>query len=73
MMTNYEQKFKFGKWKKLVGNYVTAGGDPVFVCGKCGGSSHVYGIEHQTRRQICEKCGSINSYPWEKVYEEVSE
>ena len=41
---------------KQVHGYVTPGGDPVFGCGKL----------------ICDNCGSINLYPWEKSYEETS-
>ena len=60
---------KFGKWKEVHG-YVTPGGDPVFACGLCGGSEHVHGVEHPRRKTVCDNCGQINSYPWEKTYEE---
>lgn len=55
-----------GKWKQVFG-YVTAGGDPVFECGQCGGTRHVYGIEHlYNRKKFCDQCGAVNTYPWEK-------
>lgn len=56
---------KFGKWKKVPG-YATAGGDPVFACGLCGGSEHVYGVEHPKRKSMCDQCGAFNVYPYEK-------
>ena len=56
----------FGHWRQEHG-YATAGGDPVFVCGSCGGSLHVYGVEHPKKRIVCSECGAINIYPWEKV------
>lgn len=66
------REIKFGKWVKDTGNYITPGGDPIFVCGCCGGSSHLYGVEFRRRKMICDECGSINSYPWEKTYEEIT-
>ena len=63
-----------GRWVKPSDghNYCTAGGDPVFCCEKCGGSHHVYGVEHPKRKFICDNCGCINLYPWEKSYDETS-
>lgn len=61
---------KFGKWKELKGGYLTPGGTPIYVCGECGGSEHLHGVEYPRRKMVCDQCGSINSYPWEKTYEE---
>ena len=44
--------------------WITAGGDPVYKCPHCG-ATHVYGIEHQNKQEICENCGQRNYYPWE--------
>jgi len=63
-------KYKFGKWKKLDGNYLSPGGTPAFVCGNCGGSQHLHGVEYGRRKIVCFECGNINIYPWEKSYEE---
>lgn len=63
-------KYRFSKWKKLDGNYMTPGGTPTYVCGNCGGSQHLYGVEFSRRKIICDDCGYINIYPWEKSYEE---
>ena len=52
-----------GVWIEQRG-WVTAGGDPVWACPKCG-ATHVYGVEHQHRQTICENCGQRNVYPWE--------
>ena len=49
------------KWRKVHG-YCTAGGDPVYVCGKCGKGEHVYGIEHPEKMHVCPNCGAINEY-----------
>ena len=63
----------FGRWIKISG-YCTAGGDPVYACSNCGGSEHVYGIEHRKRKTVCDNCGSINIYPYEeRVKEEEDE
>lgn len=64
---------KFGKWQKLSGDWITPGGEPVYVCGKCGGSEHLYGIEFRKRKMVCDECGSINSYPWEETIEQDGE
>lgn len=60
----------FGKWKKKIGSYMTPGGTPIYVCGRCGGTEHLYGAEFPKRKMICDDCGSINSYPWEKTIEQ---
>ena len=62
-------QFKAGKWKQLYG-YATPGGTPVFVCGHCGGSQHLYGAEYPKRKLYCEQCGRINIYPWERAQEQ---
>lgn len=61
-----------GRWQKATGNYLTPGGTPYFVCGKCGGSGHLYGVEYSRRKVLCDNCGRVNIYPWEKSYEEGS-
>ena len=65
---------KFSRWVKPAdhGEYVTAGGDPIFCCKNCGGSYHVHGVEHPRKKLICDNCGCINLYPWEKSYDETS-
>ena len=63
--------YKIGRWKEVHG-YVTPGGDPVFGCANCGGSEHCYGVEHPKKKLICDNCGYINLYPWEKSYDETS-
>ena len=56
-----------GQWEKVSG-CVTAGGDPVYRCAKCGGSEHVYGIEHRYNHNvICGNCGIFNIYGFEDV------
>ena len=51
-----------GQWQKVSG-YVTAGGDPVYKCPRCGFDEHVYGIEHPSERRImCSMCGCFNMY-----------
>ena len=62
---------RIGRWKQVYG-YVTPGGDPVFGCENCGGSEHCHGVEHPKKKLICDNCGSINLYPWEKSYDETS-
>ena len=62
---------RFGKWKEVHG-YATPGGTPVFVCAQCEGSQHLHGVEYPKRKMICDNCGCINSYPWEKTYDDES-
>ena len=62
---------KFGRWKQVHG-VMSPGGTPVFICGSCGGSEHLHGVEYHRRKIICDNCGQINIYPWEKAYEEGS-
>lgn len=61
---------KFGRWVKTSGNYLTPGGTPMYECGHCGGSNHLYGVEYEKRKIICDNCGQINIYPFETAYEE---
>ena len=63
---------KIGRWKEIKGNYATPGGTPLYECGSCGGSQHLHGLEYSRRKVICDNCGRINIYPWEKAYEEGS-
>ena len=58
-----------GKWVKISGG-MSPGGTPAYVCGRCGGSEHLHGAEYPRRKLYCDVCGDINSYPWEKTYEE---
>lgn len=44
----------------------------MYACGNCGGSEHLHGAEFPRRKMICDNCGQINIYPWEKAYEEGS-
>ena len=63
---------RFGKWvRKPAG--MTPGGTPLFACGNCGGSEHLHGAEYPQRKLICDHCGQVNIYPWEKSYEEEGE
>ena len=52
-------------WKQVPG-FATAGCDPVYSCPVCGGSEHVYGIEHPGGKDRCEVCGTKLSYCNEK-------
>ena len=61
---------KFGKWKQIPSG-MTPGGTPVFACAACGGSEHLHGTEYPERKMICDSCGLINYYPWEKIIEEM--
>ncbi len=58
---------KRGAWTKAGGGgFTTPGGDPVWVCGTCGGDGHVCGVETRyNAHQKCKNCGAINRYPWE--------
>lgn len=70
-MKHGEQR-RIGRWKQLKGDFTTPGGTPYYVCGACGGSGHLNGCEYPRRKVICDACGRINIYPWEKAYEERS-
>lgn len=60
-----------GRWvRKNVG--FTPGGTPYYVCGGCGETGHLHGIEYPKRKMICDSCGRVNIYPGEKAYEEGS-
>lgn len=64
---------RIGRWvqPKMTG-YTTPGGTPYFVCGHCGGSGHLFGVEYSKRKVICDGCGRINIYPWESAHEQGS-
>lgn len=66
------QNRMIGRWKEVPGPYVSPGGTPVFMCGNCGESEHLYGAEHPSRKVICDNCGRANIYPWEKAHEQGS-
>lgn len=57
------------RWVKVTGDFTTPGGTPYFVCGQCGGSGHLYGVEYRKRKVLCDGCGSVNIYPWEQAHE----
>lgn len=57
------------RWVKVTGDFTTPGGTPYFVCGQCGGSGHLYGVEYSKRKVLCDGCGSVNIYPWEQAHE----
>lgn len=66
-----EQKpLRIGRWVKSESEGVTPGGTSIFECGACGGSNHLHGAEYPNRKVICDNCGRINIYPWEKAYEQ---
>ena len=62
---------KLGCWKRLRDGMdgITPGGAPLWVCGGCGESAHLHGIEYPKRKMICDGCGRINIYPGEAAYE----
>ena len=64
------ERTRIGRWEKMpLDGYTTLGGDPYFVCGGCGESGHVYGVENQKRKILCDGCGRINIYPYEDAFE----
>jgi len=63
---------KIGKWVKDDSDGLTPGGTPLYVCGKCGGSAHLHGVEYSKRKVICDECGRVNIYPWEMAHEQTS-
>jgi len=71
VVVRYERRV-IGRWKQLKGAFITPGGTPYYVCGACGGSGHLNGCEYPRRKVICDTCGRINLYPWERAYEEGS-
>lgn len=58
-----------GRWRELKGDFMTPGGTPCYVCGKCKGSDHLHGVEYPKRKLICDQCGRVNIYPGETAYE----
>ena len=61
-----------GRWKRIPGG-ATPGGTPVYVCGKCEGSEHLHGAEFPRKKVVCDVCGRVNIYPFERAYEEGTE
>ena len=59
---------QIARWKELHG-YATPGGTPLYVCGVCGGSQHLHGVEYPKMKLICDNCGAINIYPWMQLVE----
>jgi len=64
-----QQPVTISRWVKVTGDFTTPGGTPYFVCGQCGGSGHLYGVEYNKRKVLCDGCGSVNIYPWEQAHE----
>jgi len=64
-----QQPVAISRWVKVTGDFTTPGGTPYFVCGRCGGSGHLYGVEYSKRKVLCDGCGSVNIYPWEQAHE----
>ena len=71
-MPDAQQKRMIGKWQKKPGIYMSPGGTPAYICGSCGGSEHLHGVEFPRRKVICDNCGRVNIYPWENAYEQWS-
>ena len=59
---------KIYRWKQMPSG-MTPGGTPVYVCGNCGKSDHLHGVEYPKRKVFCEECGCINMYPWDDIDE----
>lgn len=64
-----QEPVTISRWVKVAGVFTTPGGTPYFVCGRCGGSGHLYGVEYRKRKVLCDGCGSVNIYPWEQAHE----
>lgn len=62
---------KLSRWRQERGG-LTPGGTPFYVCGLCGNTGHLHGVEYPKRKMICDVCGAINIYPYERAYEEGS-
>ena len=61
---------KIGRWvKDNTPGIMTPGGTPCYVCGGCGNSEHLHGVEYPKRKVVCDYCGRVNIYPWETAYE----
>ena len=60
---------RIGRWKQVIGDFVTPGGTPYYECGGCGNTGHLYGVEYSKRKLLCDVCGRINIYPWEQAWE----
>ena len=56
-----------GEWVKVEENVITAGGDPIWICSKCGKGKHIYGTHHRLYNNdisdlqwiACPNCGAI--------------
>ena len=74
VLTLLKEQRKIGKWVEPedIHEYVTPGGTPYYQCSLCGGSGHLHGVEYPKRKLICDNCGAVNSYPWERTYEDAS-
>lgn len=64
-----QKPVRVSRWVKVTGDFTTPGGTPYFVCGRCGGSGHLYGVEYNKRKVLCDGCGCVNIYPWEQAHE----
>ena len=64
-----QQPITISRWVASTGDFLTPGGTPYYVCGRCGGSGHLYGVEYTKRKVLCDDCGCVNIYPWEQAYE----
>lgn len=64
-----QKPIAISRWVKVTGDFTTPGGTPYFVCGQCGGSGHLYGVEYSKRKVLCDRCGCVNIYPWERAHE----
>lgn len=64
-----QEPMTISRWVKVTGDFTTPGGTPYFVCGQCGGSGHLYGVEYSKRKVLCDGCGCVNIYPWERAHE----
>ena len=49
---------EIGKWVKLSSAYLTPGGTPVYVCGKCGGGDHCMGLNTLSGRSFAITAGA---------------
>ena len=67
-----EKMARIGKWKQVKIGYASPGGTPIFACGACGGSEHLHGAEYPKKKVLCDNCGRINIYPWERAHEQGS-
>ena len=57
---------RFGRWKRVPAG-MTPGGTPMYACAQCGGTEHLQGAEYPGRKVLCDDCGCVNFYPWDKL------